>query len=36
MLGSDARLDKCGVCGGNGQSCKQVSDSVQKAGHYGM
>lgn len=33
MLGSDAKLDKCGVCGGKGQSCKFVTGSFEKASY---
>ncbi|XP_061106205.1 A disintegrin and metalloproteinase with thrombospondin motifs 8-like [Conger conger] len=31
VIGSNQRLDKCGVCGGNGSSCRKVTGSMNKA-----
>ncbi|KAL0973060.1 hypothetical protein UPYG_G00198360 [Umbra pygmaea] len=30
-IGSNMRLDKCGVCGGNGLSCRKITGSYNKA-----
>ncbi|KAL4647531.1 A disintegrin and metalloproteinase with thrombospondin motifs 8 [Arapaima gigas] len=30
-IGSSAKLDKCGVCGGNGSSCRKISGSLNRA-----
>ncbi|XP_030633968.1 A disintegrin and metalloproteinase with thrombospondin motifs 8 [Chanos chanos] len=30
-IGSNKKLDKCGVCGGNGLSCRKISGSFNKA-----
>uniref|UniRef100_A0AAR2L7V3 Peptidase M12B domain-containing protein n=1 Tax=Pygocentrus nattereri TaxID=42514 RepID=A0AAR2L7V3_PYGNA len=31
VIGSNIRLDKCGVCGGDGTSCRKISGSLNKA-----
>ncbi|XP_061082791.1 A disintegrin and metalloproteinase with thrombospondin motifs 1 [Conger conger] len=31
VIGSSRRFDKCGVCGGNGSTCKKVSGSMDRA-----
>ncbi|KAM4537943.1 A disintegrin and metalloproteinase with thrombospondin motifs 1 [Fundulus diaphanus] len=31
IIGSNRRFDKCGVCGGDGSSCKKVSGSLERA-----
>ncbi|KAJ8266253.1 hypothetical protein GJAV_G00128300, partial [Gymnothorax javanicus] len=31
VIGSNQKLDKCGVCGGNGSSCRKVTGSMNKA-----
>ncbi|KAG7471373.1 hypothetical protein MATL_G00123970 [Megalops atlanticus] len=31
VIGSNKKLDKCGVCGGTGLSCRKISGSVNKA-----
>ncbi|KAM9454593.1 A disintegrin and metalloproteinase with thrombospondin motifs 1 [Clarias gariepinus] len=31
VIGSDNHFDKCGVCGGNGSTCKKVSGSLEYA-----
>uniref|UniRef100_A0A3B1JGL4 ADAM metallopeptidase with thrombospondin type 1 motif 8 n=1 Tax=Astyanax mexicanus TaxID=7994 RepID=A0A3B1JGL4_ASTMX len=31
VIGSNMRLDKCGVCGGDGTSCRKISGSLNKA-----
>ncbi|KPP70278.1 A disintegrin and metalloproteinase with thrombospondin motifs 8-like [Scleropages formosus] len=31
MIGSNEKLDKCGVCGGDGSSCRKVTGSMSKA-----
>ncbi|KAG7484809.1 hypothetical protein MATL_G00054810 [Megalops atlanticus] len=31
VIGSSQKLDKCGVCGGNGSSCRKVTGSMNKA-----
>ncbi|KAL4608622.1 A disintegrin and metalloproteinase with thrombospondin motifs 8-like [Arapaima gigas] len=31
VIGSSEKLDKCGVCGGDGSSCRKVSGSISKA-----
>ncbi|XP_066476646.1 A disintegrin and metalloproteinase with thrombospondin motifs 1 [Tiliqua scincoides] len=31
IIGSSKKLDKCGVCGGNGSSCKKVSGMISSA-----
>lgn len=32
-IDSNKKLDKCGVCGGNGQSCRMISGSFNKVVH---
>lgn len=31
VIGSDKRFDKCGICGGDGSTCKKVSGSMERA-----
>lgn len=31
VIGSNKRFDKCGVCGGDGSTCKKVSGSLERA-----
>jgi len=31
VIGSNKRVDKCGVCGGNGLSCRKITGSYNKA-----
>ncbi|XP_028839525.1 A disintegrin and metalloproteinase with thrombospondin motifs 8 [Denticeps clupeoides] len=31
VIGSSLRLDKCGVCGGDGASCRKITGSLNKA-----
>lgn len=31
VIGSNLRLDKCGVCGGDGASCRKISGTLNKA-----
>lgn len=31
IIGSSKRFDKCGVCGGDGSTCKKVSGSLERA-----
>ncbi|KAL4609176.1 A disintegrin and metalloproteinase with thrombospondin motifs 1 [Arapaima gigas] len=31
VIGSDRQLDRCGVCGGDGSSCKKVSGRMEQA-----
>ncbi|KAG8434719.1 hypothetical protein GDO86_012898 [Hymenochirus boettgeri] len=31
IIGSSKKLDKCGVCGGDGTSCRKISDSFNKS-----
>ncbi|XP_072249193.1 A disintegrin and metalloproteinase with thrombospondin motifs 8 [Leuresthes tenuis] len=31
VIGSNKRMDKCGVCGGNGLSCRKITGSYNKA-----
>uniref|UniRef100_A0A8C5I5P3 Peptidase M12B domain-containing protein n=1 Tax=Gouania willdenowi TaxID=441366 RepID=A0A8C5I5P3_GOUWI len=31
VIGSNRRFDKCGVCGGNGSTCKKVSGALERA-----
>ncbi|XP_064825474.1 A disintegrin and metalloproteinase with thrombospondin motifs 1 [Oncorhynchus masou masou] len=31
IIGSSRRFDKCGVCGGNGSTCKKVSGALERA-----
>ncbi|XP_019733957.1 A disintegrin and metalloproteinase with thrombospondin motifs 1 [Hippocampus comes] len=31
VIGSNQRYDKCGVCGGDGSTCKKVSGSLERA-----
>ncbi|MCJ8748615.1 hypothetical protein PDJAM_G00166890 [Pangasius djambal] len=31
VIGSNLRLDKCGVCGGDGTSCRKISGTLNKA-----
>ncbi|KAM8871523.1 A disintegrin and metalloproteinase with thrombospondin motifs 1 [Synchiropus picturatus] len=31
VIGSNLRFDKCGVCGGDGATCKKVSGSLERA-----
>lgn len=31
IIGSNRKLDKCGVCGGDGTSCRKISGTVNKA-----
>ncbi|TKS66324.1 disintegrin and metalloproteinase with thrombospondin motifs 1 [Collichthys lucidus] len=31
VIGSNRRFDKCGVCGGDGSTCKKVSGSLERA-----
>ncbi|XP_030636344.1 A disintegrin and metalloproteinase with thrombospondin motifs 1 [Chanos chanos] len=31
VIGSNRRFDKCGVCGGDGSTCKKVSGSMERA-----
>nr|XP_055062238.1 A disintegrin and metalloproteinase with thrombospondin motifs 1 [Misgurnus anguillicaudatus]XP_055062239.1 A disintegrin and metalloproteinase with thrombospondin motifs 1 [Misgurnus anguillicaudatus] len=31
IIGSNKRFDKCGVCGGDGSTCKKVSGSMERA-----
>lgn len=31
VIGSSLRFDKCGVCGGDGSTCKKVSGSLERA-----
>uniref|UniRef100_A0A8C1NJ60 ADAM metallopeptidase with thrombospondin type 1 motif, 1 n=1 Tax=Cyprinus carpio TaxID=7962 RepID=A0A8C1NJ60_CYPCA len=31
VIGSNKRFDKCGICGGDGSTCKKVSGSMQHA-----
>lgn len=31
IIGSNRRFDKCGVCGGDGSTCKKVSGSMERA-----
>lgn len=31
VIGSNKRFDKCGVCGGDGSTCKKVSGSMERA-----
>ncbi|MBN3302553.1 ATS8 metalloproteinase, partial [Amia calva] len=31
VIGSNKKLDKCGVCGGNGSSCRKITGSLNKA-----
>ncbi|TRY92785.1 hypothetical protein DNTS_024855 [Danionella cerebrum] len=31
IIGSSKRFDKCGVCGGDGSTCKKVSGSMERA-----
>lgn len=31
VIGSSRRFDKCGVCGGDGSTCKKVSGSMERA-----
>ncbi|XP_019633855.1 PREDICTED: A disintegrin and metalloproteinase with thrombospondin motifs 9-like [Branchiostoma belcheri] len=33
LLGSTAKRDKCGICGGRGESCSKVSGSYNKVGY---
>ncbi|KAM9468965.1 A disintegrin and metalloproteinase with thrombospondin motifs 8 [Clarias gariepinus] len=33
QIGSNKKLDKCGVCGGNGLSCRKISGSYTKVLH---
>ncbi|XP_052265428.1 A disintegrin and metalloproteinase with thrombospondin motifs 2-like [Dreissena polymorpha] len=35
VRGSDAKLDKCGLCRGNGSSCKTVTGNVHRTFKYG-
>ncbi|KAL3982766.1 Thrombospondin type 1 domain family protein [Acanthocheilonema viteae] len=34
-LGSEMRRDKCGICGGNGSTCRVVSGSYNERGSFG-
>ncbi|MBN3315903.1 ATS8 metalloproteinase, partial [Atractosteus spatula] len=31
VIGSNKKLDKCGICGGNGSSCRKITGSLNKA-----
>lgn len=31
IIGSNRKLDKCGVCGGDGTSCRKISGTLNKA-----
>nr|XP_028563923.1 A disintegrin and metalloproteinase with thrombospondin motifs 8 [Podarcis muralis] len=31
IIGSPKKLDKCGICGGNGSTCKKISGSLNKS-----
>lgn len=31
VIGSNKRFDKCGICGGDGSTCKKVSGSLDRA-----
>lgn len=31
MIGSNKKFDKCGICGGNGSTCKKVSGTLVRA-----
>ncbi|XP_076867970.1 A disintegrin and metalloproteinase with thrombospondin motifs 8 [Brachyhypopomus gauderio] len=31
VIGSNLKLDKCGICGGDGSSCRKISGSLNKA-----
>uniref|UniRef100_A0A670YPS4 ADAM metallopeptidase with thrombospondin type 1 motif 8 n=1 Tax=Pseudonaja textilis TaxID=8673 RepID=A0A670YPS4_PSETE len=31
IIGSSKKLDKCGVCGGDGSTCRRISDSLNKS-----
>lgn len=31
VIGSNKRFDKCGICGGDGSTCKKVSGSMERA-----
>lgn len=31
VIGSSKKLDKCGVCGGNGSTCRKISGSLNRS-----
>lgn len=36
IIGSSKKFDKCGVCGGNGSTCKKVSGTLSSSRYVGF